>query len=110
VKVRGAKLFLPHLRSYAITRPYERDRTVGLKSLQVPQQKPKASSNFFKETGLAPPVAVMQAMPDSRQQSFEEIYGPPENFLEIEVSVIFLSLSFLLYFHIAFPPASHQQL
>jgi hypothetical protein len=25
-------------------------------------------------------------MPDSRQQSFEEIYGPPENFLEIEVS------------------------
>lgn len=27
----------------------------------------------------------MQAMPDSRTQSFEEIYGPPENFLEIEV-------------------------
>ena len=26
-------------------------------------------------------------MPDSRQQSFEEIYGPPENFLEIEVRV-----------------------
>jgi hypothetical protein len=31
-------------------------------------------------------TATMQAMPDSRQQSFEEIYGPPENFLEIEVS------------------------
>lgn len=30
----------------------------------------------------------MQAMPDARQQSFEEIYGPPENFLEIEVSTI----------------------
>lgn len=30
----------------------------------------------------------MQAMPDARQQSFEEIYGPPENFLEIEVSLI----------------------
>ena len=30
----------------------------------------------------------MQAMPDSRQQSFEEIYGPPENFLEIEVSLL----------------------
>ncbi len=29
----------------------------------------------------------MQAMPDARQQSFEEIYGPPENFLEIEVCV-----------------------
>jgi len=28
---------------------------------------------------------IMQAMPDSRTQSFEEIYGPPENFLEIEV-------------------------
>ena len=28
----------------------------------------------------------MQAIPDARQQSFEEIYGPPENFLEIEVS------------------------
>ena len=28
----------------------------------------------------------MQTLPDSRQQSFEEIYGPPENFLEIEVS------------------------
>ena len=30
----------------------------------------------------------MQAMPDARQQSFEEIYGEPENFLEIEVSHI----------------------
>lgn len=30
----------------------------------------------------------MQAMPDARQQSFEEIYGPPENFLEIEVSSV----------------------
>ncbi|KAF2453031.1 Phox homologous domain-containing protein [Lineolata rhizophorae] len=29
--------------------------------------------------------AAMQAMPDARQQTFEEIYGPPENFLEIEV-------------------------
>jgi hypothetical protein len=27
----------------------------------------------------------MQAVPESRQQTFEEIYGPPENFLEIEV-------------------------
>lgn len=30
----------------------------------------------------------MQAVPESRQQTFEEIYGPPENFLEIEVSQI----------------------
>ncbi|KAF2228528.1 sorting nexin-3 [Viridothelium virens] len=28
----------------------------------------------------------MQAMPDARQQSFEEIYGPPENFLELEAT------------------------
>ena len=34
----------------------------------------------------------MQAMPDSRQQSFEEIYGPPENFLEIEVSFTYPAL------------------
>lgn len=27
----------------------------------------------------------MQHVPESRQQTFEEIYGPPENFLEIEV-------------------------
>jgi sorting nexin-3/12 len=27
----------------------------------------------------------MQSVPESRQQTFEEIYGPPENFLEIEV-------------------------
>jgi hypothetical protein len=28
---------------------------------------------------------TMQSIPDARQQSFEELYGPPENFLEIEV-------------------------
>ena len=27
----------------------------------------------------------MQTLPESRPQSFDEIYGPPENFLEIEV-------------------------
>lgn len=35
-----------------------------------------------------PRTAAMQSMsslPDTRQQSFDEIYGPPENFLEIEV-------------------------
>lgn len=30
----------------------------------------------------------MQSVPESRTQTFEEIYGPPENFLEIEVSRI----------------------
>lgn len=28
---------------------------------------------------------ILTSMPDTRQQSFDEIYGPPENFLEIEV-------------------------
>lgn len=28
---------------------------------------------------------TMQSLPDARSQSFEELYGPPENFLEIEV-------------------------
>lgn len=28
---------------------------------------------------------TMQSMPDTRTQSFDELYGPPENFLEIEV-------------------------
>jgi sorting nexin-3/12 len=37
----------------------------------------------------------MQAMPDSRSQSFEEIYGPPENFLEIEVSRILILVSYV---------------
>ncbi|EON67639.1 sorting nexin-3 [Coniosporium apollinis CBS 100218] len=27
----------------------------------------------------------MQSLPDSRPQSFDELYGPPENYLEIEV-------------------------
>jgi hypothetical protein len=39
----------------------------------------------------------MQSMPDTRQQSFDEIYGPPENFLEIEVR------------HLSIPPASAQR-
>ncbi|EAT91657.2 hypothetical protein SNOG_00162 [Parastagonospora nodorum SN15] len=29
----------------------------------------------------------MQSLPDARSQSFEELYGPPENFLEIERSI-----------------------
>jgi sorting nexin-3/12 len=30
----------------------------------------------------------MQSIPDARHQTFEEIYGPPENFLEIEVRIL----------------------
>jgi hypothetical protein len=36
-----------------------------------------------RHTHARPPT--MQSLPESRQQSFEELYGPPENFLEIEV-------------------------
>lgn len=35
----------------------------------------------------------MQSIPDARHQTFEEIYGPPENFLEIEVSDDLISFS-----------------
>jgi hypothetical protein len=35
---------------------------------------------------------MMQSLPDTRQQSFDEIYGPPENFLEIEVRRLALPL------------------
>lgn len=34
----------------------------------------------------------MSSLPDTRQQSFDEIYGPPENFLEIEVRLNFVLL------------------
>jgi hypothetical protein len=40
---------------------------------------------------------MMQSLPDTRQQSFDEIYGPPENFLEIEVR------------RLAPPPIPHEQ-
>ena len=42
--------------------------------------------NQFQPSPSSRTNSTMQAMPDSRSQSFEEIYGPPENFLEIEVS------------------------
>lgn len=34
----------------------------------------------------------MQSIPDARHQTFEEIYGPPENFLEIEVLPVSLPI------------------
>ena len=34
----------------------------------------------------------MQAMPAARQQSFDEMYGPLENFLEIEVRLSSLNV------------------
>ncbi|QSZ31091.1 hypothetical protein DSL72_000652 [Monilinia vaccinii-corymbosi] len=54
-----------------------------------PAQPPKTgqtSPQSPTSPGRSSISSAMQAMPDSRQQSFEEIYGPPENFLEIEVT------------------------
>lgn len=38
-----------------------------------------------RHTDSPPKTLNMQSLPDARSQSFEELYGPPENFLEIEV-------------------------
>jgi sorting nexin-3/12 len=48
-------------------------------------RNPLRSFSHLPELLRPSSAATMQAMPDARQQSFEEIYGPPENFLEIEV-------------------------
>ncbi|KMU81668.1 sorting nexin-3 [Coccidioides immitis RMSCC 3703] len=46
----------------------------------------------------------MQALPEARQQTFEEIYGPPENFLEIEILILLLPVKFRI------PPPSRALL
>lgn len=43
----------------------------------------------------------LAAVPEARQQTFDEIYGPPENYLEIEV------LSLLLLVHSARPDITY---
>ncbi|KAG8167139.1 hypothetical protein KVR01_002828 [Diaporthe batatas] len=46
-----------------------------------PAAAPKGPVSRFAK----PVMQSMSSLPDTRQQSFDEIYGPPENFLEIEV-------------------------
>ncbi|KAL2258351.1 hypothetical protein VTK26DRAFT_8372 [Humicola hyalothermophila] len=53
---------------------------------------PTSSSSTTSTTAAAAAAAaarlhrpILQSIPDTRPQSFDEIYGPPENFLEIEV-------------------------
>ena len=55
---------------------------------QQQQQQQKSSGSSAGSPPKSPNLhrPIMQAMPDTRQQSFDEIYGAPENFLEIEVS------------------------
>lgn len=50
-------------------------------------QAPKDSSSSIKKkpAGLASPHLASLSLPESRQQTYEELYGPPENILEIEV-------------------------
>ncbi|KAI8304730.1 Pre-mRNA-splicing factor sap114 [Colletotrichum sp. SAR11_59] len=58
-----------------------------LHSLNVEEQIRAIHQRFADKNQASPRFhrPIMQAMPDTRQQSFDEIYGPPENFLEIEV-------------------------
>ncbi|KAK8099418.1 Golgi membrane sorting nexin [Apiospora kogelbergensis] len=48
-----------------------------------PPKSPTSPRGMAGMASMSRPIT--QSMPDNRQQSFEEIYGPPENFLEIEV-------------------------
>ncbi|TGJ83336.1 hypothetical protein E0Z10_g5414 [Xylaria hypoxylon] len=52
----------------------------------VPPKSPTQNATAGGIRGMASMARpIMQSMPDTRHQSFDEIYGPPENFLEIEV-------------------------
>lgn len=52
---------------------------------------PTAASSSSSSSAAAAAAAarlhrpILQTLPETRPQSFDEIYGPPENFLEIEV-------------------------
>jgi hypothetical protein len=50
---------------------------------QLSRNQPSASYTHPYQ----PTQVTMQSLPDARSQSFEELYGPPENFLEIEVGL-----------------------
>ncbi|KAK4188966.1 Pre-mRNA splicing factor PRP21 like protein-domain-containing protein [Podospora australis] len=56
-------------------------------SQQQPQKSPTSPTHSIDAGAAAARLhrPILQSMPDTRQQSFDEIYGPPENFLEIEV-------------------------
>ncbi|KAL2121818.1 hypothetical protein VTJ04DRAFT_2273 [Mycothermus thermophilus] len=47
------------------------------------QTSPNAAAAAAAAARLHRPI--LQTLPETRPQSFDEIYGPPENFLEIEV-------------------------
>jgi hypothetical protein len=58
---------------------------LGMVTLGPSRAPPAPSLLDVPASGSSIPTVAMQSIPDARQQSFEELYGPPENFLEIEV-------------------------
>lgn len=55
---------------------------------QLPKQNEGSSSRAFASIPDRPSTLSFEARPEIKQQTFDEIYGVPENFLEIEVSII----------------------
>jgi len=54
---------------------------------EQPTTPPKSPTDSTSDAAARLHRPIMQSMPETRTQSFDEIYGPPENFLEIEVCV-----------------------
>ncbi|KAK5999021.1 Sorting nexin-3 [Cladobotryum mycophilum] len=73
-------LFRPSLLSRSFLQPVAPSTTAKLSDNQ---SSGAASPPASRSPDLHRPI--LQSMPDTRQQTFDEIYGPPENFLEIEV-------------------------
>lgn len=74
--------------------------TTAILSSSDPSQRGRATGPAASNSPPSSPDhhrPIMQAMPDTRQQSFDEIYGPPENFLEIEVSPLHKASIFVIY-------------
>lgn len=55
---------------------------------KMPERETGESTPPKGGTGKNPHLANMAMLPDSRTQSYEELYGPPENLLEIEVCLV----------------------
>ena len=51
----------------------------------APPLIPNSRATILRPVSTPTHTLTMQSLPDARSQSFEELYGPPENFLEIEV-------------------------
>jgi len=86
-------------RNITMSSPQGDDKTAAVpgaedqqQTSQQPQSPPKSPSSTDKRALAAAAAArlhrpIMPTLPESRPQTFDEIYGPPENFLEIEVQI-----------------------